>query len=107
MYFFSGDETCLKVMPACLVISVKRTSICELLVLGELPILNGIRNGQMARGTNSGNLFGGKWNNLFQDLWGCLTALFLFQLLGNFKLVFTFDLAPGGKIGPAQLIMDI
>src|SRR5438128_8076027 len=102
MYFFSGDETCLKEMPACFVISVKR-------IPGGagLPNPADTKSGKITRGARNPTLLDGKRITPYGELRIRLTALFLFQPLRNLQLVLPILLASRCKIGPAKLIMNI
>src|SRR5215212_4210354 len=103
MYLFSGEETCLKVMPACSVMSMKRgprgcwpdasrfkrscattSASSTLMILEDKPCVTSVRVLLIARG-----------------------ARLLFQLPGEFELLVAVGIAPGGEIRAAELKVDV
>src|ERR1043165_2722305 len=97
MYFFSGEATCRKVMPACAVMSTKRTSTPS---VEDEPIMMAA-NTAAARAKVLGKRPPRKLSGRG------LTSLLLFQSPVDFELAFAFGCAPGGDVGATQLIMNV
>src|SRR5882762_6592230 len=100
MYFLSGEATCLKVMWAGAVMSAKTI---------VLPWPSTRREGM----TKSRDSKTGRGQILLScklitpSLWGGLTPLFLFELLGDFQLAFALSLAARCQIRSAELIVHV
>src|SRR6185369_8237324 len=88
MYFFSGEATCLNVMPACVVISVKPTFCTGEVTSARIKKISfsGIR---VIRGSIA-----------FRP------RLFL-QVFRDLQLVLAFFLSSGGDVGATQLVMNV
>src|ERR1043166_1626878 len=104
MYLFSGEATWRKVMPACAVMSVKRTST------GAAGAEIRGRSCATKSATSRANFFGKtatSRNPVCEALRSCLSALLLFQLLVEFELAIAVGLAARGLVGARELEVDV
>src|ERR1043166_634990 len=108
MYFFSGEATCLKVMPACAVMSVK-----EILAGCELKEFVSRKGAKMERKTAKK-----KAKVLFAPLVCAFARLrekslirlltrFFFQLFRDLELALALSFAAGGDVGATELIVNV
>src|SRR6267143_792375 len=98
MYFFSGEYTCLKVMPAFSLISVKRRSLGSATLAENDPVRDRITIGAISLTLPEAFLV---------VIAGCLISSLSLQLFRNFHLALPLSLPPGGNVRLAQLIMEL
>src|SRR5215213_11323597 len=97
MYFFSGEATCLKVMPDCAVISVK-------------AIFGGGRSHRIANKRyafiTSGDRIH-KMEILLENGLVPFRSRFFFKLPGDLELALAFGFSPCGYVSTAKLVMHM
>src|ERR1700680_13569 len=97
MYFFSGEYTCLNVIPAGAVISVKRTSLGRITLAVNDPARDKITSGAISLTFPKVHLM---------VIPACLISS-LTQLFRDLDLALTLGLPPSGNVGLTQLVMEL